>query len=77
MSWIREPPIGVNLRAQALAGPLTGRARDLARRKDVPSLQTYSDRSIDKHARLREQSSGRGTGTRSLPALGPAAAGLG
>jgi hypothetical protein len=40
----------------------------------VPSLQTYSDHSIDKHARLREQSRGRGTGTRSLPALGPAAA---
>jgi hypothetical protein len=63
-----------NLRAQALAGPLTGKARVLARRKDVLSLQTYSDHSIDKHARLREQSRGRGTGTRSLPALGPARA---
>ena len=56
--------------------PLTGRARVLARRSDVPSLQTYFDHSIDKHARLREQSRGCGTGTRSLPALGPAAAGL-
>jgi len=51
--------------------PLTGRARVLARRKDVPSLQTYSDHSIDKHARLRKQ---RIAGTRSLPALGPATA---
>ncbi|HXM03738.1 MAG TPA: hypothetical protein VN939_14095, partial [Chthoniobacterales bacterium] len=41
------------------------RSRILARRKDVPSLQTYSDHSIDKHARLREQ---RIAGTRSLPA---------
>src|ERR1700678_1410164 len=48
--------------------PLTGRARVLARRKDVPTVQTYSDHAIDKHARLREQSRGRGTGTRSLPA---------
>jgi hypothetical protein len=51
--------------------PLTGRARVLARRKDVPSLQRYSGHSIDKHARLREQ---RIAGTRSLPALGPAPA---
>jgi hypothetical protein len=33
---------------------LPGRSRILARRKDVPSLQKYSDHSIDKHARLRE-----------------------
>jgi hypothetical protein len=51
--------------------PLTERARVLARRKDVPSLQTYSDHSTDKHSRLREQ---RIAGTRSLPALGPARA---
>src|ERR1700678_3892915 len=53
--------MGVDLMNRA-AGPLTGRARILARRKDVPSLQTYSDHSIDKHARLREQSRGRGNG---------------
>jgi hypothetical protein len=45
----------------------------LARRKDVPSLQTYSDHSIDKHARLRERSGSCRTGTRSLPAQGPVA----
>ena len=59
----------VNLRAQVLVGPLTGRARVLARCEDVPSLQTYSDHSIDKHARLQER---RIAGTRSLPAPGPA-----
>jgi hypothetical protein len=95
LAFVRRLPIGVNLREQALAGPLTGRARCLsdvavvtdaiprpswrsrilARRKDVPSLQTCSDHSIDQHARLREQSRGRGTGTRSLPALGPAVIG--
>ncbi len=51
--------------------PLTGRARVLARRKEVPSSQTYSDHSTDKHARPREQ---RIAGTRSLPAPGPARA---
>src|ERR1700678_1022179 len=60
--------MGVDLMNRA-AGPLTGRDGVLARRKDVPSLQTYSDHSIDKHARLREQSRGRGTGTLSLSAL--------
>ena len=38
----------VNIRTQVLVGPLTGRARVLARCEDVPSLQTYSDHSIDK-----------------------------
>jgi hypothetical protein len=46
---------------------LPGRSRILARRKDVPSLQTDSNHSIDKDARLREPSRSRGTGTRSLP----------
>jgi len=37
-------------------------------------LNRWSRQSIDKHARLREQSRGRGTGTRIPPgALGPAA----
>ena len=61
----------VNIRTQVLVGPLTGRARVLARCEDVPSLQTYSDHSIDKNARLREQWI---AGTRSLPAPGPARA---
>ena len=55
VAFVRQIPMRVNLRAQVLAGPLTGRARVLARCEDVPSLQAYSDHSIDKHARLQER----------------------
>jgi hypothetical protein len=68
---IQRTPMRVNLRA--LAGPDREGARPRAPQRRAKLTDVFGSLDRDKHARLREQSRGRGTGTRSLPALGPPA----